>query len=158
MARKKKGNFTVVLLILIFAAIAYSQLNLDDEIEEIVETIETAEEEKEQEPEPEPEYSAIDSNADYNILFCPEDDCEMELYSFLNEAEESIDCALYDINLASLKNLLERKSKEIALRQAQGLAGVRRQNISDCGFGIANLKVRSQNSESRIQEKKHISN
>jgi len=50
------------------------------------------------------------------IFFCPGDDCEDVLYTFLDEAEHSIDCALYDVDLPRIIDVLDNKSEEIRVR------------------------------------------
>ena len=53
----------------------------------------------------EPETGTID------IFFCPQDNCEQNLLNLLEQAEESIHCALFEVGLESVKNKLIEKSK-----------------------------------------------
>ncbi len=50
------------------------------------------------------------------LFFCPRDNCEQTLVQFLQSAEESIHCALYDIGLASVQESLLEKSKSIEVQ------------------------------------------
>ncbi len=50
------------------------------------------------------------------VFFCPQDKCEEELISFLDSAEKSIHCALYDIGLQSVQEKLLEKQKEIEVQ------------------------------------------
>lgn len=47
--------------------------------------------------------------------FCPQENCEALLLDFLSSAEQSIYCALYDVNLQSVKDMLYEKSQEMAV-------------------------------------------
>lgn len=53
------------------------------------------------------------NNANIEVYFCPEDDCERILYDFLDSAEDSINCALFDLDLSSIIQLLEEKNARI---------------------------------------------
>ena len=50
------------------------------------------------------------------VFFCPQDKCEEELISFLDSAEKSIHCALFDIGLQSVQEKLLEKQKEIEVQ------------------------------------------
>ncbi|MBI4147111.1 hypothetical protein HY494_00485 [Candidatus Woesearchaeota archaeon] len=50
------------------------------------------------------------------VFFCPQDQCEEELISFLDSAEKSIHCALYDIGLQPVQEKLLEKQKEIEVQ------------------------------------------
>ena len=45
------------------------------------------------------------------VFFCPEQDCEGELFKVINSAKESIHCAFYDLDLERVVNVLDEKSK-----------------------------------------------
>ena len=45
------------------------------------------------------------------LYFCPQEDCEGALVSFLDSAEQSIHCALFDIGLKSIQEKLREKQK-----------------------------------------------
>ncbi len=47
------------------------------------------------------------------LYFCPHEDCETALLEFLNSAEQSIHCALFDIGLESVQQMLLEKSEAI---------------------------------------------
>lgn len=50
------------------------------------------------------------------VYFCPQDNCESVFVNFLDSAEESIHCALFDIGLASVQNKLLEKEKEMEVK------------------------------------------
>ncbi|MBS3116779.1 DUF1669 domain-containing protein [Candidatus Woesearchaeota archaeon] len=50
------------------------------------------------------------------IFFCPQDNCEEHLLIFLSSAKKSIHCALYDLGLNSVKELLIKKEKTLDVR------------------------------------------
>ena len=47
------------------------------------------------------------------VYFCPHQDCEKQLVSFLDSAERSIHCALFDIGLTSVQEKLLEKQEEM---------------------------------------------
>src|SRR3989344_6331677 len=47
------------------------------------------------------------------VYFCPHQDCEKQLVSFLDSAKQSIHCAFYDIGLKSVQEKLLEKEKQI---------------------------------------------
>ena len=51
-----------------------------------------------------------------NLYFCPQDKCEQQLINFLDTAEKSIHCALFEVELASLKEKLLDKSSSIEVK------------------------------------------
>lgn len=51
-----------------------------------------------------------------DLYFCPQDDCEQVLLDFLDKAQESIYCALFEVGLESIKNKLLEKEKEIEVK------------------------------------------
>ena len=50
------------------------------------------------------------------VHFCPQDDCEKELVNLLDSAKESINCALFEIRLESVKKKLLEKSQKIIVK------------------------------------------
>jgi len=60
--------------------------------------------------------SSIQDQGDIQVYFCPHEDCETALVSFISSAQQSIHCALYDIGLASIQQILLEKSKVIDVR------------------------------------------
>jgi len=53
-----------------------------------------------------------------NVYFCPSDECESVLLDLIEDAKESIDCAVYDIDLVSIRQALvsaKEKGKSIRL-------------------------------------------
>jgi len=57
-----------------------------------------------------------ESGREIEVYFCPRDDCEDKLYNFLNDSDKSINCALFELNLESIKKLLSEKSKKIDVK------------------------------------------
>ena len=51
----------------------------------------------------------IRENGKIEVYFCPQDGCIERLVEFLGEAEQSIHCALFDIDLPEVKNELKRE-------------------------------------------------
>ncbi len=51
-------------------------------------------------------------NGTISVFFCPKDDCEKQLIHRIQDANISIHCAFYDINLKSVIQLLEQKQKQ----------------------------------------------
>jgi len=49
------------------------------------------------------------------VYFCPQDQCREKLVDFLGSAEESIHCALYDLDLEEVKDVLSRDDIDVKL-------------------------------------------
>ena len=47
------------------------------------------------------------------VYFCPQDNCEGQLVAFLDSAQQSIHCALFDVGLESIQHKLTEKAKNI---------------------------------------------
>ena len=60
--------------------------------------------------------SFVQDQGDIQVYFCPHEDCEGALVSFLQSAQQSIDCALYEINLPGVQQTLLLKSQEMPVR------------------------------------------
>ncbi len=60
--------------------------------------------------------SVIKDEGNISIYFCPQDDCEKALIAFLNTAEKSLHCALFDVGLESVQRLLLEKEKQIEVK------------------------------------------
>jgi len=58
----------------------------------------------------------ITDDGKIEVYFCPQDDCEQALVSFLDSAGQSIHCALYDIGLKSVQQTLLEKSKTMEVK------------------------------------------
>jgi len=56
--------------------------------------------------------STEDLNAKYKVYFCPEDDCNLIIFNLLNNAK-TIDCAVYDITINSIFDLIKDKTTRI---------------------------------------------
>src|SRR3989339_982055 len=50
------------------------------------------------------------------LYFCPREDCEGALVAFLNSAQESIHCALFEIDLKSVQDKLLEKSQVMEVK------------------------------------------
>jgi phosphatidylserine/phosphatidylglycerophosphate/cardiolipin synthase-like enzyme len=50
------------------------------------------------------------------VYFCPLDECESKLHEFISSAEKSVHCALFELNLESIKKIMYEKSKEIDVK------------------------------------------
>ncbi|MEK6863485.1 MAG: phospholipase D-like domain-containing protein [Nanoarchaeota archaeon] len=57
--------------------------------------------------------SLLQDSGSIEVYFCPEQECEEKLLSFLDSAQDSIHCALFDIGLASVQKKLDEKEKKI---------------------------------------------
>ena|SRR3989344_3057777 len=51
-----------------------------------------------------------------DVYFCPREDCENTLIQFINTAEESVHCALFDIGLKSIQNVLDEKAAQLEVQ------------------------------------------
>ncbi|MBD3248904.1 hypothetical protein GF336_02555 [Candidatus Woesearchaeota archaeon] len=51
-----------------------------------------------------------------DVFFCPRDDCGKELEEFILSAEESVHCALFDLDLENVIDALKLKSKSIDVK------------------------------------------
>lgn len=58
----------------------------------------------------------IEDDGDVQVFFCPHQDCEGELVSFIESAEESIHCALFDVGLKSVQDILDKKEQQIDVK------------------------------------------
>ncbi len=56
-------------------------------------------------------YGSPDRNLDIQVIFCPEDDCSLQLVELINDAKKSIDCSVYDIDVSSISDALVDKNK-----------------------------------------------
>ncbi len=57
--------------------------------------------------------SYIKDTGSLEVYFCPQEDCEGQLVSFLDSAQSSIHCALFEIDLPSVQDKLLEKRKLI---------------------------------------------
>lgn len=60
--------------------------------------------------------SFVQDNGNIGIYLCPHEDCETVFVNFLDSAQESIDCALFEIDLESVKQKLLEKSAKMDVR------------------------------------------
>lgn len=58
----------------------------------------------------------LQDNGDVQLYFCPQEECEEALVQFLQSAQESIHCALFEINLASIQEVLVQKQKVMEVK------------------------------------------
>jgi len=63
-----------------------------------------------QEEKPNVDY-ALQDQGNIQLFFCPRENCEQAFVEFLNSAQKSIHCALYEINLPSVQQTLLEKQK-----------------------------------------------
>ncbi len=63
------------------------------------------------------EKKIVESNSrEIEVYFCPKDECEKELVDFINSANKSVHCGLFDLRLEGVISVLENKSKEIDVK------------------------------------------
>ncbi|MFH1683207.1 MAG: phospholipase D-like domain-containing protein [Candidatus Woesearchaeota archaeon] len=60
--------------------------------------------------------SVVKDRGDTSVFFCPQDNCSAKLVNFLDSAEQSIDCAVYDLGLEEVKKKLLEKEEKIGVR------------------------------------------
>ncbi len=60
--------------------------------------------------------SFVCDKGNITIYFCPGNDCEGALVEFIDSAEKSVYCALFDIGLESVQEKLLEKAKEMEVR------------------------------------------
>ncbi len=58
----------------------------------------------------------VEDTGSIEVFFCPRDDCETTLVGFIDSAENSIHCALFDIGLKSVQEKLLEKAAEIEVQ------------------------------------------
>lgn len=58
----------------------------------------------------------LQENGNVSIYFCPHDNCEQAFLAALNQSQHTLHCALYEIGLPSVQNLLQEKSKTIEVQ------------------------------------------
>ncbi len=63
-----------------------------------------------------PTTSLVLDEGNINVYFCPKNNCEQTLVNFINSAQNSIHCALFDIGLDSVKQILDKKANEIKVK------------------------------------------
>lgn len=56
------------------------------------------------------------TNTEPGVYFCPSDNCTKQLYTLINSAHASIHCALYDLDLPEIIELLVDKSNQIDVK------------------------------------------
>ncbi len=57
-----------------------------------------------------------ESEAEPEVWFCPRDNCSSHLAGFINNAEESVHCAVFDLDLADVIDALQSKQKSIDVK------------------------------------------
>lgn len=62
------------------------------------------------------ESPRLEDQGNIELYFCPQEQCEEELVSFLDSAEQSIHCAFFDIGLETVKEVLVKKEKIIEVK------------------------------------------
>ncbi len=60
--------------------------------------------------------SYLQDTGTINIYFCPQEECESAFIAFVNSAQTSLHCALYEIDLPSIQQALLEKQKNIEVQ------------------------------------------
>ncbi|HLD72960.1 MAG TPA: phospholipase D-like domain-containing protein [Candidatus Nanoarchaeia archaeon] len=60
--------------------------------------------------------SIVKDEGNISVHFCPQEDCEQILINYLNSVEKSLHCALFDVGLKSVQQLLLDKEKQIEVK------------------------------------------
>ena len=58
----------------------------------------------------------LEEQGSIDLYFCPEDNCEQQLITFLESAQKSIHCALFEVELEKLKEVLLKKAKTMDVK------------------------------------------
>ncbi|MBU4493579.1 MAG: hypothetical protein KKA61_04360, partial [Nanoarchaeota archaeon] len=79
------------------------------------------------------------------VFFCPQDDCEGELFKAINKAKSSVHCAFYDFDLERSINVLNEKSKTMDIKLV----------VDDANFdNVKHLKFAIKDSSSGLMHNK----
>jgi phosphatidylserine/phosphatidylglycerophosphate/cardiolipin synthase-like enzyme len=97
---KKKPMFILLFLFTLVFVVRSIDFNLDFEETEEKSNLKTF----------------INDQGEIKLYFCPQDNCEDALVNFIDSAKKSIHCALFDIGLESVQNVLDKKIKEIEVK------------------------------------------
>jgi len=57
-------------------------------------------------------FGSPDRNLDMQVLFCPEENCTLELIEMITNSKASIDCSIYDIDDSSISDALVEMTKK----------------------------------------------
>ncbi len=112
----KRGIFLTLILSVVLLTIALSSCSIED-IETLT-TIAGAMEFENIEIEQNEINSIVKDAGDINVYFCPEDDCESAVLDFLDTAQETVHCALYELDYESINEKLmelEEQGLEVEL-------------------------------------------
>lgn len=60
--------------------------------------------------------SGLEDDGTFQVYFCPMDNCELRLQQLLAQAQTSIHCALYDLNLNSLQEIFLEKATKMEVQ------------------------------------------
>ncbi len=60
--------------------------------------------------------SIVKDEGNISVHFCPQENCEQILLDYLNSAQESLHCALFDVGLKSVQQLLSEKETQIEVK------------------------------------------
>ncbi len=60
--------------------------------------------------------SIAETNSEPIILFCPQDNCEKNLVALINYSKQSVHCAIYDLKLENVINILASKSHDVDVK------------------------------------------
>ena len=60
--------------------------------------------------------SVVEDQGDIAVFFCPHQDCITPLVNFINSAEQSVHCALFEVDLPQVQQALLQKEKEVDVK------------------------------------------
>ena len=101
MKKRRRWSLLLVLILLLSAGIYFSGKGLEAISGKLVE----------------PKINSyIVENGSLELYFCPHEDCETALLNFLGSAKESIHCALFEVDLESVKSKLREKANYLEVK------------------------------------------
>ena len=80
-----------------------------------------------------------ENNININVYFCPEDDCEKIIINTINNAQNTVYCAFYDLDLKDLITTLAKKSQNVDVKVVIDKNNYEEQ-IKGPGIKVANSK------------------
>ena len=60
--------------------------------------------------------SVVKDQGNIRLYFCPREDCESALVQFMDSAQQSLHCALFEVGLPSVKEVLDAKAQGIDVK------------------------------------------
>jgi hypothetical protein len=58
----------------------------------------------------------IQDQGDIQVYFCPQEECETQLVQFIDQAETSVHCAFFEVDLDKVRNKLLEKEKDLEVK------------------------------------------